>query len=98
MSKTVPPLEARFQQRVRVNQTSRYCLHDLEDFHWIVDGLNLCFPHLENRKGDSEERLAAFIEEAIPDSERGFNGQSSDEAGHEPSRGAKSDRRKAHGL
>lgn len=78
------PAETHFHQRVDVQHAARARLHDLENFHRVVDGQDLALGGLEDGECDAEECLGAFEEQAVPDAEDRFDGEGADEEGHEP--------------
>lgn len=84
-------LETRVQHQVGIHQPPRDRLNHLEDLHRVTHILDLLFAEFEDRQRDAEERFRPFVEEGVPDPERGLDGQGADEAGHEPGCGAERD-------
>ena len=60
MPKSVAPSIARLDQRSRVDKSSRYGLHHLEDLHRIVHTADLALARLEDCQGNAEQRLGAL--------------------------------------
>jgi len=97
MAEAIPPLKAGLHQRIRIHQPPRNGLHDLKNLHWVIHGSYLRLTDLEDRERDAEECLGPFVKERVPHAERRFDGQGSDEAGHEPCGAAERYGWEAHG-
>ena len=84
--------EARRHERVRVEHLPGEGLDRAEDFHGVFDGAEFVGAETEDAERDPEERLAALVEEHVPDAAAALDGEAADEAAHEPA-----GRREAHG-
>src|SRR3569833_2593042 len=97
VSEAVAAAEGGLHVGVAVDEASRDGLDDAEHLHGVADGADLGLAQLEDAEGDAEQRLAAFVEEDVPNAQRRLDGQGADEAAHEPRRHAQRDGRQPVG-